>query len=100
MTKNPSRKLPKVFILVFPQMPAIRILILAHFGEWKVVVVVCRPGLRRLGGVRNLIVLIIPQVIRILHFQVGEWGVVVVVVVCCPKRGTRSEVKKKILSYD
>ena len=39
MTKNPSWKLPKVFVLIIPQV--IRI----HFGEWEVVIlVVCHPG--------------------------------------------------------
>ena len=39
MTKNPSRKLPKVFVLIIPQVIQI------HFGEWEVVIlVVCHPG--------------------------------------------------------
>ena len=35
-----SRKLPEVFVLIIPQVPAIRILV--HFGEWEVTVL-CRP---------------------------------------------------------
>jgi hypothetical protein len=67
MIKNPSRKLPKVFVLIIPQV--IRI----HISKWEVVLV-CRP--RRLGGMR-IFVLIIPQMIRIVHFS--EWEEVVLV---------------------
>jgi hypothetical protein len=55
MIKNPSWKLPEVFVLIIPQV--IRI----HISKWEAVV--CRP--RR--GMR-IFILIIPQMIRI-HFR-------------------------------
>ena len=64
MTKNPSRKLSEVFVLISQ---VIRI----HISKWEAVVV-CRR--RILRGMR-IFILIIPQVIRV---QFGEWEVVVV----------------------
>ena len=55
MTKNPSWKLPEVFVLIIPKV--IRI----HISKWEP-----RRGVR-------ILVLIIPQMIRI-HFS--EWEVV------------------------
>ena len=66
MTKNPSWKLPKVFVLIIPE--AIRI----HFSEREV------AGLTR--GVP--VSLMIPQVILI---QFGKWEEVV----CGPRRGVK-----------
>ena len=89
---NPSRKLPEVFVLIIPQ--AIQI----HFSRhrWEVIVlVVCSPSLRRvlrrLGGVRIFVLIIIPKMVQI---QFGEWEVVVV---CRPRRAPRRGVK--ILQY-
>jgi len=64
MTKNPSWRLPEVFVLIIPQV--IRI----HFSEWEVVVV-CRPRARR--GVMTS-ALKIPQMIET-HFS--DWEEVV-----------------------
>jgi hypothetical protein len=61
MTKSPSKKLPKVFILITPQVIQIH----RHFVG-RVVVVVCRS---RRGIMMRIFVLIIPQVVRI---QLGE----------------------------
>ena len=66
MTKNPSRKLSKVFALI------ILIVIRMHVSKWKVVII-CRFRTPR----RTRTVTILPQVIR-LHF--GEWEAVVVLV--------------------
>ena len=60
MTKNRSRKLREVFVLIIPQV--IRI----HFSKWEVVVV-CRPRRRM-----RIYISIIPQVIRISYFKFGE----------------------------
>ena len=60
MTKNPSRKRSKVFVLIFPRPQVIRI----HFSEWEVY----RPRTPR--GMR-IFVLIIPQVIQI-YFAESE----------------------------
>jgi hypothetical protein len=73
MTKNPSRKLLKVFVLIIPQV--IRI----HIIEWKA----CCP---RTARGMEIYVLIIFQVIRI-HFS--EWEVILALVVSGPRRGVK-----------
>ena len=68
MTKNPSRKLPEVFVLIIPKVIRIH----WHLSEWGVVALtVCRP--RRIF----VLIIVIPQVIR-MHFGDSEWEVVVV----------------------
>ena len=67
MTKNPSRKLPKVFVLIIPLAIGI------HISKWEVVVV-CRSRTPR--GMT----IILSQVIQI-HFD--EWEVAAVY---CPRR--------------
>jgi hypothetical protein len=57
MTKNPSRKLSEVFVLIIPQV--IRVWI--HFSKWEVVVCHPRRGMR-------IFVLMIPYMIRI-HWE-------------------------------
>ena len=68
MTKNPSRKLPKVFVSI------IHLVIQIHISRWEVMVV-CRS--RTPTGMR----IILLQVIEI-YFDKWE-----VAVVYCPRRG-------------